>query len=317
MILQDVRQGTPVLDAIRRHPAKQGHISKSILVATYNKLVESGDWEPEPGLLASIRMKPVRTLSGVTTVTVLTKPYPCPANCIFCPDDARMPKSYLPDEPGAMRAVEHDFDPFDQVSSRLESLQAVGHPTDKVELLILGGTWSAYRKDYQEWFVQRCFEALNGKTASTLTEAQALNETSDHRNVGLVIETRPDEINLKEIAWLRYLGVTKIQMGVQSLDDHILELNHRGHTVKESIQAVSLLRAAGIKIVLHWMPNLLGATPDSDREDFKRLWLDLCPDEIKIYPCQLLENAPLYDYWLRGEYKPYSQEELVSLVSRC
>ena len=148
LILQDVRQGIPVLDAIRRHPAKQGHISKSILVATYNKLIESGDWKPEPGLLASIRMKPVRTLSGVTTVTVLTKPYPCPANCIFCPDDARMPKSYLPDEPGAMRAFEHDFDPFDQVSSRLESLQAVGHPTDKVELLILGGTWSAYKKDY-------------------------------------------------------------------------------------------------------------------------------------------------------------------------
>ena len=142
-----------------------------------------------------------------------------------------------------------------------------------------------------------------------------MNKSSIHRNVGLVIETRPDEINLKEIAWLRHLGVTKIQMGVQSLDDYILEINHRGHTVKEANQAVSLLRAAGIKIVLHWMPNLLGATPASDREDFKRLWLELCPDEIKIYPCQLLENAPLYEYWLRGEYKPYSQEELVSLLA--
>jgi len=315
LILQDVRQGLPVMDAVRRHPGDQGHISKSILVAAYNNMIESGEWDPEPGLLASIRMKPVRTLSGVTTVTVLTKPYPCPANCIFCPDDARMPKSYLPDEPGAMRALEHDFDPFDQVASRLESLQAVGHPTDKVELLILGGTWSAYRKDYQEWFVTRCFDALNGKVALSLEDAQEMNESSNHRNVGLVVETRPDEIDLKEIAWLRHLGVTKIQMGIQSLDDHILELNNRGHTVAKAHQAVALLRAAGFKIVLHWMPNLLGATIDSDREDFKRLWLDLCPDEIKIYPCQLLENAPLYEYWQRGEYVPYTQQELVSLLA--
>ncbi|MFN2216696.1 MAG: elongator complex protein 3, partial [Anaerolineales bacterium] len=315
VILQDVRQGIPVMAAVRRHPGKQGHISKSILVAAYNKMVELGDWEEEPALLASIRMKPVRTLSGVTTVTVLTKPYPCPANCIFCPDDARMPKSYLPDEPGAMRAVEHDFDPFDQVTSRLESLQAVGHPTDKVELLILGGTWSAYRKDYQEWFITRCYDALNGRDATSFKEAQELNETSNHRNVGLVVETRPDEIDLKEIAWLRHLGVTKIQMGVQSLDDRILMLNNRGHTVEKAHQAVALLRAAGFKIVLHWMPNLLGATIDSDREDFKKLWVDLCPDEIKIYPTQLLENAPLYAYWQRGEYKPYTQQELVLLLA--
>jgi elongator complex protein 3 len=315
LILEDVRLGLPVLEAIRRHPGEDGHVSKSVLVAAYNHLVESGEWQPNPGLQARIRMKPVRTLSGVTTVTVLTKPYPCPAHCIFCPDDTRMPKSYLPDEPGAMRAVEHDFDPFDQVHSRLESLEAVGHPTDKVELLILGGTWSAYRRDYQEWFVRRCLDALNGKTASSLPEAHALNETAMHRNVGLAIETRPDEITPKEIAWLRQLGVTKLQMGAQSLDDRILALNQRGHTAAETGRAVTLLRAAGFKIVLHWMPNLLGATPESDRVDFKRLWKDLCPDEIKIYPCQLLGNAPLYAYWQRGEYQPYSQEQLISLLA--
>jgi len=315
LILEDVRQGLPVLKAIQRHPGEDGHVSKSVLVAAYNHLVESGAWQPDPELQASIRMKPVRTLSGVSTVTVLTKPYPCPAHCIFCPDDARMPKSYLPDEPGAMRAVEHDFDPFDQVHSRLESLEAVGHPTEKVELLILGGTWSAYRRDYQEWFVLRCLDALNGTPSKTLTEAHTFNETALHRNVGLVIETRPDEITTLEVAHLRKLGVTKIQMGAQSLDDRILALNQRGHTVAETGRAVALLRAAGFKIVLHWMPNLLGATPVSDREDFKRLWDDLCPDEIKIYPCQLLENAPLYAYWQRGEYHPYDQEDLVALLA--
>lgn len=315
LILEEMRSGVLVLDAIRHHPSHDGHISKAVLVAAYNQLVESGEWQPDPALQTRIRMKPVRTLSGVTTVTVLTKPYPCPAHCIFCPDDSRMPKSYLPDEPGAMRAFEHGFDPYDQVYSRLESLEAVGHPTDKVELLILGGTWSAYRRDYQEWFILRCFDALNGKPSSSLPEAQTLNETANHRNVGLVIETRPDEITINEIAWLRRLGVTKLQMGAQSLNDQILELNQRGHTVAETFRAVALLRAAGFKIVLHWMPNLLGATLESDREDFKRLWVDLCPDEIKIYPCQLLENAPLYAYWQRGEYHPYTQEQLVSLLA--
>jgi elongator complex protein 3 len=315
LILADMRQGMPVLKAIQHHPGLEGHVSKSVLVAAYNQMVESGEWQPDPQLQARIRMKPVRTLSGVSTVTVLTKPYPCPAHCIFCPEDARMPKSYLPDEPGAMRAVEHDFDPFDQVQSRLVSLEAVGHPTDKVELLILGGTWSAYRRDYQEWFVLRCLDALNETLSATLAEAHAINETAQHRNVGLVIETRPDEITLDELAWLRKLGVTKIQMGAQSMDDHILVLNQRGHTVAQTGQAVALLRAAGFKIVLHWMPNLLGATPASDREDFKRIWFDLCPDEIKIYPCQLLENAPLYAWWQRGEYQPYSQEQLVSLLA--
>jgi elongator complex protein 3 len=315
LILEDVRQGLPVLEAIRRHPGVAGHISKSVLVAAYTQLVESGDLQADPGLQTRIRMKPIRTLSGVTTVTVLTKPYACPANCIFCPQDDRMPKSYLPDEPGAMRAVEHNFDPFDQVNSRLESLQAVGHPTDKIELLILGGTWSAYRRDYQEWFMKRCLDALNGTASLSLLEAQSANETAIHRNVGLVIETRPDQITAGEIAWLRQLGVTKVQMGAQSLDDRILELNQRGHTVAETVRAVALLRAAGLKIVLHWMPNLLGATLDSDRLDFPRLWVALCPDEIKIYPCQLLENAPLFAYWQRGEYQPYTQEQLVQLLA--
>jgi elongator complex protein 3 len=315
-VLDDVRRGRKASDAVRRYPLPEGgYLGKHVLVAAYRDLVERGEWEPDSQFLAKIRMKPVRTLSGVTTVTVLTQPYPCPGQCIFCPTDVRMPKSYLPDEPGARRALQHDFDPYDQVAYRLQALEAVGHPTDKIELLILGGTWSAYRKDYQEWFLLRCFEALNGEPSANLEEAYRRNETALHRNVGLVIETRPDHIRPRELVWLRRLGVTKVQMGAQSLDDRILELNRRGHTAAETLHAVRLLRAAGFKIVLHWMPNLLGADPASDAVDFTRLWDGYCPDEIKIYPNQLLENAELYSYWQRGEYRPYETYELIDLIA--
>ncbi len=351
--LADVRGGMPVFEAIKRHPLKGpggGYVGKQFLVAAYHQMVENGEMQPDPALLARIRMKPTRTLSGVTTVTVLTKPYPCPGKCIFCPTDYRMPKSYLPDEPGAMRALQHEFDPYVQVRERIAALQAIGHPTDKIELLILGGTWSAYRRDYQEWFILRCFQAMNdGTTAAAsapqrkpstqfpnvsspleppppdhgplrsyraaLLAAQRANETAKHRNVGLVIETRPDHIDPGELAWLRYLGVTKVQMGAQSFDEHILALNQRGHTARQTLEAAALLRAAGFKIVLHWMPNLFGATLESDRRDFARMWQGFCPDEIKIYPNQLLQNAELYDYWLRGEYRPYTTEELIDLIA--
>ena len=330
--LADIRGGAKVFDAIRSHPITAeggGYIGKQMLVAVYREMVENGEIEEDPALLARIRMKPTRTQSGVTVVTVLTKPYPCPGKCVFCPTDVRMPKSYLPDEPGAMRAYHHKFDPYEQVKARIEALEAVGHPTDKIELLILGGTWSSYRKDYQEWFVHRLFDAMNGAQAHQapaeyrermpgglldLEAAQSFNQTAEHRNVGLVIETRPDHIDPAELAWLRYLGVTKVQMGAQSFDDHILEINQRGHDARATRKAAALLRAAGFKIVLHWMPNLLGATPESDREDFARMWQGYCPDEIKIYPNQLLENAELFHIWQRGEFTPYTTEEIIELL---
>jgi elongator complex protein 3 len=334
--LEAVQRGMEVSAAVQRFPRPdgRGYLGKHHLVAAYRQLVDSGTWAPDDKLLARIRMKPVRTLSGVTTVTVLTKPYACPGKCVFCPTDVRMPKSYLPDEPGARRALDFEFDPYDQVVGRITALEAVGHPTDKIELLILGGTWSAYRRDYQEWFVKRCFDAMNEVESVSLTEAQAFNESAPHRNVGLVVETRPDHVDPAELAWFRYLGVTKVQMGAQSLDDHILALNQRGHTLEETARAVALLRRGGFKIVLHWMPNLLGATLESDRSDFGRLFAPpsaatpesntgrkddqgpgLCPDEIKIYPTQLLANAELYAYWERGQYRPYTTEELVNLIA--
>lgn len=318
LALEDIRQGMDVFEAIRRHPITGkdgGYIGKQMLVAIYRQLVESGEWEADPSLLASIRMKPIRTQSGVTVVTVLTKPHPCPGECIFCPLDVRMPKSYLPDEPGAARALHHDFDPCEQVSARIEALQAVGHPTDKIELLILGGTWSVYPKDYQEWFIHRLFDALNGLDSPSLEEAQRTNQSAQHRSVGLVVETRPDHIDPQELAWMRRLGVTKVQMGAQSFDDHILSNNKRGHDVAVTRRATALLRAAGFKIVLHWMPNLFGTTIETDREDFSKMWVDFCPDEIKIYPNQLLKGTKLYEYWKEGEFRPYTTEELIMLIA--
>ena len=304
---------------LRRYPREHGKFAKDQLISVYRGLVASGQMVEDPALLRRLQMKPVRTLSGVATVTVLTKPFPCPGECIFCPTDVRMPKSYLHDEPGAQRAEAHGFDPYETTAGRLRALENIGHPTDKVELLILGGTWSYYPPDYQAWFIKRCLDALNGVEAETLEEAQQLNATAARRNVGLVIETRPDYVDAAELRRLRSYGVTKVQLGAQSLDDRVLELNRRGHTVEQTRRAVDLLRAAGFKLHLHWMPNLLGATPASDREDFLRLWSDpgLRPDELKIYPCSLLAEAELTAWHERGEYTPYTDEELIDLIADC
>ncbi len=315
-VIDEIRKGSDVADALRRNPLPDGgYLGKNSLVAAYRQMVKNGIWADDPALLARLRLKPIRTLSGVTTVTVLTKPYPCPAKCIFCPTEINMPKSYIADEPGARRAVENKFDPYDQVASRIEALTSIGHPTEKIELLILGGTWSAYPQDYQEWFIKRCFDAMNQTYSKNLEEAFEINENTVHRNVGLVIETRPDKITPREIVRLRHLGVTKVQMGAQSFDDEILKINRRGHTIEQTLQAVSLLRAAGFKIVLHWMPNLLAATPQSDLLDFQRMWENFCPDEIKIYPTQLLEHSELYKIWQQGGYHPYTTQQLIELIA--
>lgn len=296
-----------------------GQFTRDRLVQVYQALVAAGKMKDDRQTLARLQRKPTRTISGVAPVAVLTKPYACPGACIFCPTDETMPKSYLRDEPGAQRAFLEHFDPFTQTAGRIAALEAIGHAADKIELLILGGTWSAYPRRYQEEFVRRCLEAMNAQPAGSLAEAQAGNESATHRNVGLVIETRPDWITPEEVVWLRRLGVTKVQLGVQSLDDRILALNKRGHTVEQSRRAVRLLRAAGFKLHLHWMPNLLGATPESDLADFARLWSDpaLRPDELKIYPCSLLEGAELMTHWRAGAYRPYTQDELLELLIAC
>lgn len=304
---------------LRKYTRARGQFAKDQIIAAYRQFCDEGRLTFDDETLRRLQMKPVRTLSGVATVTVLTKPFPCPGQCIFCPTDVRMPKSYLADEPGAIRAEYHHFDPYETTASRLRALDNIGHPTDKIELLILGGTWSYYPPDYQEWFIRRCFDAMNGVESDSLEEAQHINETAAHRNVGLVIETRPDYIDVEEVRRLRRYGVTKVQLGAQSLDDHILDINQRGHTVEQTRGAVQLLRAAGFKLHLHWMPNLLGATPESDLLDYEKLWNDpgLRPDELKIYPCSLVREAELVKWWERGEYHPYTDDELVALIAEC
>jgi elongator complex protein 3 len=305
---------------ILRHIRASGQpLPQNRIIAAYREMTARGIIPFERAVFDRLRLKPVRTASGVAPVAVMTGAYPCPGKCIFCPEAEGFPKSYLPLEPGAQRAALANFDPFKQVAMRMQTLESNGHATDKIELLILGATWSAYPLKYQEWFIQRCLDAMNGRDSESLVEAQRINETAAHRDVGLVIETRPDHITLDEVRRLRALGATKVQLGAQSLDDRILELNKRGHDANATRRAVRLLRLAGFKIHLHWMPNLLGATPESDRADFSRLWDDpaLRPDEIKIYPCGLIEGTELFAHWRRGEYRPYNDDELIELLSVC
>ena len=300
-----------------------GFYSKSNLVAGYHHLVDVGLLDAHAGLLSRIRMKPMRTASGVAPVTVLTAPAGCPSACIFCPDDYRMPKSYIHDEPGCQRAERDGFDPFLQTRGRIEGFEHIGHAADKVELLILGGTWSAYSRNYREWYIQRCFDAMNDRSyaaappSASLQEAMRRNQTAQHRNVGLVVETRPDWVTPEEVVHLRQLGVTKVQIGVQCLDDRILALNNRGHDVQAVREALDLLRTAGFKLHLHWMPNLYGATLETDREHFDRFFSDLAirPDELKIYPCSVIGGTELFALYEQGQYQPYTEAELVQLLA--
>ncbi|MEK7211384.1 MAG: tRNA uridine(34) 5-carboxymethylaminomethyl modification radical SAM/GNAT enzyme Elp3, partial [Patescibacteria group bacterium] len=310
--------------------------STSALRETYLNLIKKGEIKPDVVLDKLLVRRAVRTLSGVAVVTVLTKPYPCPGKCIYCPTEAGMPKSYLKNEPAAARAYKLRFDPYKQIVTRLETLTANGHPTDKIELIIKGGTWSAYPRVYREWFVARCFEACNDRITRIkadnadnfytppltkgrrggIEKAQKKNETAKHRIIGMTIETRPDFINPAEINWLRKLGVTLVELGVQSIYDDVLDKNLRGHNVKQTILATKLLKNAGFKILYQMMPNLLGSNPARDQKMFRELFNnpDFQPDMLKIYPCSLLKSAPLYKYWQNGLYKPYNQKQLISLL---
>jgi len=257
--------------------------------------------------------RPIRSLSGIVNVSVLTKPYPCPGKCIYCPFEKGMPKSYLSGEPAAERAKRLKFNPYLQVKKRIEMLENEGHSTDKIELRIVGGTWSYYPKHYQNWFVKRCFEAGNNRNSKLKNRAsiygsegeeedkvlfacqnlkiiQRQNEKAKHRIVGLSVETRPDFITISEIKQLRKLGVTMVELGVQSIYDDVLRLNLRGHGVIETILATKLLKDAGFKVLYQMMPNLPGSDLKKDKEMFEELFSNpgFQPDLLKIYPCALL-----------------------------
>ena len=289
---------------------------KSQLLAAYCRLLKNGRIKKNPNIEKILVKRQVRSQSGVTVISVLTKSLPCPGKCLFCPTEKNMPKSYLSNEPAVMRAILNDFDPFRQVRMRLKALAANGHPTDKIELIVMGGTWSYHQTKYQNWFIKRCFDALNGRTSKNLAAAQKKNETAKHRCIGLTLETRPDFINTKEIKKMRELGCTRVELGIQHTDDKILKLNRRGHTSEQSIAAIKLLKDAGFKINLHLMPNLYGSTPAKDLAMFKKIYTDgdYMPDMIKIYPCVVNEFADLYKLYKQKKYKPYTGKQLSELL---
>ena len=362
--------------------------------------------ELEQQLVRLLQVKPRRSASGVATITVITKPWKCGGACIYCPNDLRMPKSYLSDEPACQRAERNYFDPDLQVTSRLRALKQMGHVTDKIELIVLGGTWSDYPRSYQIWFITELFRALNdagnklpGRSSSfsadddklpdrstpfsaanarerrqfyrdcglayekddliAFTQAQqrlvdrgeltyneamanlyetgepwsaiarmqqatldelerehARNERAAHRVVGLVVETRPNLITPESLTFLRMLGATKVQMGIQSLDQRIHDINQRPVNIAQIQSALDLTRLFGFKTHTHFMVNLLGQTPESDRADFRRFVTETPyqPDEIKLYPCALVHSTELCERYETGEWQPYDEETLVDVL---
>ncbi len=288
----------------------------SQLLSVYHALTEKRIIAPKPILAQLLVTRRVRSLSGVTVISVLTKPYPCPGECLYCPEQKDVPKSYLRDEPAVMRAIDNQYDPYRQVKSRIQALEAIGHPTDKLELIIIGGTWSCLPPDYQTDFIHRCFQAANEKESQTLEEAHLLNVSAKHRIIGLTLETRPDYIDEREVKRMRELGATKVELGVQCLDERILSVNRRGHGLPAVAEATRLLKDTGFKIGYHLMLNLPGATAEQEKEASLKLFQDerFCPDFLKIYPTAILPEAPLYRWWQEGKYQPYQKEELIELI---
>ncbi len=307
------------LAKLKRKIAKKYKIScptNIALLKIYHEMVENERIKFDSRIENLLQTKPIRSLSGIVNVSVLTKSYPCPGKCIYCPIEKGIPKSYVSGEPAVERAKQLKYDPFLQTKNRIKMLENQGHPTDKIELRIVGGTWSFYPKKYQMWFVKRCFDACNQKNSKTLIGAQRLNEKAKYRIVGLSVETRPDFINTSEVKWLRKLGTTMVELGIQSIYGNILKLNLRGHGIKETILATKLLKDAGFKILYQMMPNLLGSDLKKDEKMFKELFSnpDFQPDLLKIYPCAILKGTKLYKFWRSGKYKSYSEKQLISLI---
>jgi len=275
----------------------------------------------KPKLLPVLRRKKVRTLSGVTVVAVMTKPYPCPQKepCAYCPGGPPfgVPQSYTGFEPATMRGLQANFDPYLQVRRRMRQLEAIGHVVDKVELIVMGGTFPATPIDYQEWFIQQCLDAIIGVKTASLEEAKKAAETSRVRNVGITVETRPDWAKEQHVDHMLSMGVTRVELGVQNPDDKIYQLVGRTHTVQDVVEATRILKDSGMKIVYHMMPGLPGSNHEKDLEAFRKIFQEpiFKPDMIKIYPCLVLKDTKAFEWWKKGEYVPYTTEEAANLIA--
>ncbi len=322
-------------DNARRIAANQlatAQPSNRQLLIAYQKYCKKKSVAPDADLLKLIRKAEVRSLSGIAVVTSLVKPYTCPGQCVYCPTEARMPKSYIATEPAAARALALNFDPYELMRQRLLTLKESGHTADKIEYIIKGGTWNAYTLGYQYWYILESFLACNemgrknlqrkkltehsplAELQAALADAQKKNETAKYRIIGLTLETRPDAISPKTIFHMRQQGCTRIELGLQATDNKILELIKRGHTVQQFRDAMLLLRQAGFKVDLHFMPDLPGSSPDHDVEMYKEIFSDegLKPDMIKIYPNTVIKSAELYQWFLDGRYVPHGDTPAMS-----
>jgi elongator complex protein 3 len=311
-------------------------LRNSEIYSEYSKLLINGVIKQDESLERLLRKRAVRTMSGIAPVAVLTKPWDCPGKCAFCPNEKGVPKSYLSNEPAVMRAIRNKYNPYEQVRTRLLTLVANGHRPEKIELIVIGGTWSVLPTAYKYWFIKECFRAANQfsinnlqlsikkektiiKAKSSLIKEQLENEKAKYKIVGLTLETRPDYINEEELIEMRDLGATRVELGVQVVDDKILKFNQRGNTVAQIAQATALLKNFGFKVTYHLMPGLPGATAAKDLKLFKELFSDerFQPDQIKFYPTVVTRGSLLYKWWKAGKYKPYSDKVLQKLIIDC
>ena len=253
----------------------------------------------------------------MTPVAVMTQPLKCPGQCVFCPTYPSIPQSYTPESPAVLRAIRCDYDAGKQVRSRLKTLEDMGHPTDKIELIVMGGTFLAYPQDYQYQFIKGCLEGLNGQESADLAEAKRINETAKHRCTGMCIETRPDWCRQQEIERMLEFGATRVELGVQILDDEIYRLTRRGHKVEDVVRATALLRENGFKVHYHLMPGLPGSTPEHDLELSRKLFDDerFKPDGLKLYPTMVVEGTELERWYKEDRYQPYEISTMINLMA--
>lgn len=273
--------------------------------------------------LSLLRRKPVRSVSGVSVIAVMTKPLPCPhGRCTMCPGGpnsyfGNVPQSYTGREPSSMRAIQNDFDPFRQVTSRIRQLEEIGHEVSKIELIIQSGTFTALSSAYQHEFIKGCLDACNGFVSPALEDSLKSAETSARRVVGLTIETKPDWFYESQINLALSYGATRVELGVQSVYDDVLKKINRGHDIAATKKSFALAKDSAFKIVAHMMPFLPGSAFDRDVKGFRELFSNPAfrPDELKVYPTEVLPGTPLYDDWKAGNYTAPTTEEVVHLVA--
>lgn len=313
LILDDAIKDPKDLEKYKSKIAKKHNLSK--LFQNAELLKELKKYTNNEKYLSLLRLKPVRTGSGVAVIAVMCEGY-CPGSCIFCPSVKNIPKSYTGVEPASLRARRAFFDPKKQIENRLKQLKSIGHPTDKCELIVMGGTFLAMDKEYKEKFMLDCFNALNGFDSKTLKKAQKENEKSEHRCVGLTFETRADFCQKKHVKEMLSYGATRVELGVQTVYDDVLKFVERGHLSDMNIKAIKTLKQAGLKVTFHMMIGLPGSNKEKDVDMFKEIFNnpDYQPDEIKIYPTLVIPNTVLYKMWKKGEYKPLTTKQTIELL---